>query len=70
MLVVKRLISMKLVSAGCTIAFWFHSETEPVNVLIVCIITGFCVHLFRCHSRMASIVSQIVVVLVNTELSD
>ena len=49
MLVVKRLISMKLVSAGCTIVSWFYSEIEPVNVLIVCIIASFCVHLHPCH---------------------
>ena len=44
--------------------------TDTIYNAILFIITSFYGHLPRYHYQMASIVSQIVVVLVNRELSD
>ena len=60
--------SLSVVSQGVW-SIALDSQWDSLSQTQNLIITSFCGHLPRYHYRMASIVSQIVVVLVNRELS-
>ena len=63
----------KRLSGGAVSSFVNSQHNSMSNLLctgLICIITNFCGHLPYYHQRIAPIVSQIVVVLLNRELSD